>query len=106
MIAVGAGEDADMPVWLVDGHEEGITLDVVPVTVRQQDIYRAILFDQAFAEISDTGAGIQHKVLTVGCFYVNAGSVATISAGISTRGGNRSTHPVKCYFHYQPAPDD
>jgi hypothetical protein len=80
--------NADLSVRLVDGHEERIALDVIPVAMGQEDINRAVFLYQSFAQVPDARASIEHQILTAGCFNVHAGSITAVAVCIVSRRGD------------------
>src|SRR5947207_2153702 len=78
--------------------KEGQSLDVVPMSVRDQqrelDWLRAEFLFQSNAEGPDTGTGIKHDDLAV-CADFYAGRVATIPQCSRTRYRDRAARPPK-----------
>jgi hypothetical protein len=50
MAAFIAGEDIDLPFWLIDGSEEGVTLYVVPMAMGKDNVYVVIITYQFLSQ--------------------------------------------------------
>ena len=99
VFAGGAGVDADLPVLLIQRCKERKTLDVVPVAVREENVDGAVVFLDEFAQLADTGTGIEDQAVAVVQFNMDTRRVTPVfDRGIARR-GYRATHSIEGYYH-------
>lgn len=92
-----AGENANTPVRLINRCEKRIALNVVPMTVGQQDIYLIIAVLEPLAELPNACTRVKDEVPAVFQLDINTGSVSAVFCSCRSRGGDRTTDTVEGY---------
>jgi len=93
-----AGEHANAPARLVDWREIRIALNVVPVTMGQQDSYLIVAVLETLAKFPYTRTRVQNQALPVIQLDIYAGSVPAVFCSSRPRGRDRATDTVEGYY--------
>ncbi len=101
MSIVLRGADKETLIVIVDRGEKGETLDVIPMTVGQQDVDRIGRPIQPRAEAADARARIENEVSPIVQRDVDTGSVSAEVGGFGPRRGYGAPNSSNLVFHFR-----